>query len=125
MTKATYVDGFVLVVPKERLADYKKLAKEAAATWKKFGALSYRECKGAHLTPPAGGPKMLTFTKLMNPKKGDTVWFSYIEYKSKAHRDAVNKKVMAHFEKKYTDINMPEWMMKMKMAMGGFTIEVQ
>jgi uncharacterized protein YbaA (DUF1428 family) len=123
MTKAKYVDGYVLAVPKGRVADYRKMAKEGAEMWKKFGALDYKECMANDIKPKPGMSK-LNFSTMVKAKKGETVWFSYVTYKSKAHRDMVNKKVMAHFAKKYTDKNMPEWMMKMRMAFGGFTVEV-
>ncbi len=125
MASGKYVDGFLLAVPKNRVADYRKMAKEGAKAWKKFGALDYMECIGDDVTPkPAMG--RLTFPGMIKLKKGEVVWFSYITFKSRAHRDAVNKKVMAHFEKKYTEKEQHEAMpfdMK-RMAYGGFTVEV-
>jgi len=88
----TYVDGFVLPVPKKKLDDYKKLARKAARIWKEHGALEYREAAGDDLQCE-GGP--LPFPKLAGAKKDETVIFSWITYRSKAHRDQVNKKVMA------------------------------
>ncbi len=126
MTKAKYVDGFVLAVPKKNVAAYKKMAAEGNKIWKKFGALDYKECLGDDLKPNMGGVKGITFPGIVKLKKGETVWFSYITYKSRAHRDQVNKKVMAYFEKKYTDKQQQEDMpfdMK-RMAYGGFTVEV-
>ncbi len=97
-SKAKYVDGFVLSIPKKNTAKYKKMAQEAKEVWLKFGALDYKECM---IDDPK--PKFVTFTfpKMAKVKAGEAVWFSYIVYKSRAHRDAVNKKVMAYFEKKY------------------------
>lgn len=124
--KTNYVDGFVLVVPKKKVAEYKKMAKEGARMWKKFGALDYKECMGDDLSPNMGGPKILPFGKMVKAKKDETIWFSYITYKSRAHRDQVNKKVMAEMGKKYKDHkDMPEMPFDMKrMAYGGFTVVV-
>lgn len=121
--KVGYVDGFVLVVPKNKVAAYKKMAREGAKTWMKYGALSYRECMLNHATPD-----MVTFTfpKMAKAKPDEVVWFSYIEFASKKHRDQVNKKVMAEMAKKYDDPkNMKDMPFDMKrMAYGGFTVEV-
>ena len=86
----SYVDGFVLVVPKRKLAIYKKMATRAATVWRDHGALDYRECVGDDLKVKMGLP----FPKLVKTKAGETVVFSYIVYKSRADRDRVNKKVM-------------------------------
>jgi uncharacterized protein YbaA (DUF1428 family) len=121
---ARYVDGFVLVVPKKRVAEYKKMARGAGKIWRKYGALAYRECMLDHVKP-----QWITFTfpKMAKAKPSETVWFSYIEYKSKKHRNQVNAKVMRYMEKKYgkdADAmkNMPFDMKRM--AYGGFTVEV-
>jgi len=120
MTKANYVDGFVLVVPRKNVATYRKMASEAAKVWRKFGALDYKECM-----MDDGKPKftVLTFGKMTKVKAGETVWFSYIVYRSRAHRDAVNKKVMAYFHAKYDkkDMQMPFDMKRM--AYAGFRVE--
>lgn len=122
MPKANYVDGFVLVVPKSKTNEYKKMAAAAAKVWKKYGAIDYKECMLEHANPPQVA---LTFPKLAKPKAGETVWFSYITYKSRAHRDQVNKKVMAQLEKDYKDKKMPEMPFDMKrMAYGGFKVMV-
>jgi uncharacterized protein YbaA (DUF1428 family) len=86
-----YIDGFVLPVPEKNLSAYRRIAKLACKVWKEHGALEYRECVGDDLTVPMGVP----FPKLIKPKKGETVVFSWIEYKSRKHRDQVNAKVMA------------------------------
>lgn len=122
-----YVDGFVFKVPKKNLAAYKKMAREGAEAWKKFGALDYKECMGDDLkTKGAGGmPAPRAFTALMGAKPNETVWFSFITFKSKAHRDQVNKKVMAYFGKKYADKkNEPMPFEIMDMTYGGFSVEV-
>jgi uncharacterized protein YbaA (DUF1428 family) len=85
-----YVDGFVLTVPKKNIKAYTKLAKLASKVWKDHGALDYKECVGDDLKIKMGIP----FTKLAKSKPGETIIFSYIVYKSRAHRDKVNAKVM-------------------------------
>ncbi len=124
--KVGYVDGFVLVVPKDKREAYKKMAKDGAKMWMKAGALDYKECVGDDLAvPDMGGMKALTFTKLAKPKDDEEVWFSYISYKSRAHRDQVNKKVMAQMDKdadKYKDFEMP--FDTKRMAYGGFKVMV-
>jgi uncharacterized protein YbaA (DUF1428 family) len=125
MAKGGYVDGFVLAVPKKNTAAYKKMAKEAAVMWKKFGALDYKECVGEDLKPKGAISGGINFPKIAGVKTGETVWFSFITYKSRAHRDAVNKKVMAYFQKKYADKDMANMPFDMKrMAYGGFKVEV-
>lgn len=86
----SYADGFVLTVPKKKLKAYKKLAQKAGKIWREYGALDYKECVGDDLKVKMGVP----FTRLAKPKAGETVVFSWILYKSRAHRDSVNKKVM-------------------------------
>ncbi|MDP1961794.1 MAG: DUF1428 domain-containing protein [Reyranella sp.] len=112
----SYVDGFVLVVPKKKLAIYKSMARKAGKVWREHGALDYRECVGDDLKVKFGMP----FTKLAKTRAGETVVFSYIVYKSRAHRDKVNAKVMA--DKRLKGPGMPKEMpfdMK-RMAYGGF-----
>lgn len=113
----------MFTVPKKKTAAYKKMASDGAKAWKKFGALEYYECMGEDLAvkPGPDGTKPRSFLKAADAKSGDTVWFSFIVFKSRAHRDAVNKKVMAYFDKKYADMtsfDMP--MDPTKMAYGGF-----
>lgn len=86
-----YVDGFVLVVPKKKLSEYERIAKKAGKIWLEHGALEYRECVGDDLNTKM----MVPFPKLAKAKPGETVVFSWIVYKSRAHRDKVNAKVMA------------------------------
>ena len=121
-----YVDGFVLVVPRAKLAAYRKMATMGAKVWKKYGALDYKECMGNDLKVKSqGGMKPLAFTKMTRAKSNETVWFSFIVYKSKKHRDDVNAKVM-----KDPMMNDPKWQkmpmpfdMK-RMAYGGFEVIV-
>lgn len=85
-----YVDGFVLPVPKKNLKEYRRIAKIAGKVWREHGALEYRECQGDDMDVPI----CLPFPKMVKPKKGETIMFSWIVYKSKAHRNKVNKAVM-------------------------------
>ena len=87
---ATYVDGFVLPVPKKNLAAYTRLAKKASKIFKEYGALDYKECVGDDLNAKFAMP----FPRGIKTKPGETVVFSYIVYKSRAHRDKVNAKIM-------------------------------
>jgi len=87
----SYVDGFILAVPTKNLPAYKKLAEKAAKVWIEHGALDYRECVGEDLSANVGAP----FRDAVLAKKTDTVVFSWIIYKDRKHRDAVNAKVMA------------------------------
>ncbi len=122
MAKATYVDGFVLVVPKSKAATYKKMATEGKEMWLKFGAIDYMECV---MDDPKLKDVVFNFPKMAKAKPGEQVWFSYITYKSKADRNAINKKVMAHFDKKYADKkDMPMPFDMKRMAVGGFKVVV-
>jgi uncharacterized protein YbaA (DUF1428 family) len=87
---AHYVDGFVLPVPKKNLKAYRRMAQQASKIWRKHGALEYRECVGDDLAVKFGVP----FPKQMKARAGETVVFAYIVYKSRAHRDSVNARVM-------------------------------
>lgn len=86
-----YVDGFVLPVPKKNLKAYRSIAQKAGKVWREHGALQYVEAVGDHMDVKFGVP----FPKQMKLKPGETVVFSWIVYKSRAHRDKVNAKVMA------------------------------
>lgn len=85
-----YVDGFLLPVPKKNIQAYARMSKQASKVWKDHGALEYRECVGDDLKVKMGLP----FTSTVKLKPGETVVFAWIVYKSRAHRDAVNAKVM-------------------------------
>ena len=121
MKKGTYVDGFVIPIPKKNTAKYKKLASEALVVWKRFGAIDYKEC--VLDDRKLYGAKSM-FPKLAKTKPGEAVWFSFITYKSRKHRDAVNKKVMAYFEKKYGKNKMEMPFDMKRFAYGGFKVEV-
>ena len=87
---AHYVDGFVLPVPKKNIAAYTRIAKKASKLFREHGALEYRECAGDDLNVKMALP----FPKGIKTRPGETVVFSYIVYKSRAHRDKVNAKIM-------------------------------
>ena len=117
-----YVDGFLLPVPKKNLPAYRRIAQQAGKVWREHGALEYRECVGDDLDIKMGVP----FTRTLTLKRGETVVFSWIVYKSRAHRDRVNAKVMQ-------DPRMAKMMKQMKqkppfdvkrMAYGGFKVLV-
>lgn len=120
MTK--YVDGFVLAIKKDKHAAYKKMAQEGKSVWIKFGALSYIECCADDVVP---SHVTLTFPKMAKAKEDEEVWFSFITFKSKKHRDEVNKKVMEFFDKKYAGKNKDMPFDMKRFAYGGFTVEVE
>ena len=86
----SYVDGYVLPVPKKNIAAYRRLAQKASKVWRDHGALDYKECVGDDLKVKFGVP----FPRNVKLKKGETVVFSWIIFKSRAHRNKVNEKVM-------------------------------
>lgn len=124
---AKYVDGFVLVIPKGKEAAYQKMAEEGRDSWMKHGALQYFECRGDDLKQQeAGDEKSRAFEEMAGASADENVWFSFIVFKSKEHRDEVNKKVMAEMDELYgemTDFDMPNDMKKM--AYGGFEAVVE
>jgi uncharacterized protein YbaA (DUF1428 family) len=85
-----YVDGFLLPVPKKKYAAYRKMASTAGKVWREHGALDYKEC----IADDVKKGKWTSFPQAVKLKPGEVVWFSWILYKSRKHRDAVNKKVM-------------------------------
>ena len=107
-----YVDGFVIVVPKDKAEDYKKMAMGGRDSWMKHGALEYYECRGNDLVPQEmGDQKSRAFPEMTGASDSDTVWFSFIIFKSKEHRDEVNAKVMEEMSKQmdegHEDMQMP------------------
>ncbi len=124
---AKYVDGFLIVVPKNKTEEYKKMAEGGRDLWMKHGALEYVECKGDDLIPQEmGGEKARSFIEVTGASSDDDVWFSFITFKSKQHRNEVNAKVMAEMSeqmKNQTEMKMPFDMKKM--AYGGFQAEVE
>ncbi len=85
-----YVDGFVLPMPKENVAAYKRMAEKGCKIWLEHGALDYRECIAEDTDAKFG----LSFAAGINAKPEETVVFAWITYQSRAHRDEVNEKVM-------------------------------
>ncbi len=85
-----YVDGYVLPVLKKNLRAYVRMAQKAGKIWREHGALQYRECAGDDLRVK----KVVPFGRTVRLKRGETVVFSWIVFKSRAHRDRVNAKVM-------------------------------
>ena len=115
-----YVDGFVIPIPKKNLKAYVRKAQKACKIWREYGALDYCECVGDDLRAKMNQP----FPRLAKVKPGETVIFSWILYKSRAHRDRVNAKVMK--DPRITAMcdakSMPfDWK---RMAYGGFKVLV-
>jgi len=88
---ARYVDGYVLPVPRRNVGAYRRMAQKAGKVWRKYGALEYFECVGDDLTSKWAGIK---FPRTVRAKPGETVVFAWVVFKSRAHRDRVNAKVM-------------------------------
>ena len=122
-----YIDGFALVVPKDKAEEYKKMAEDGRDAWIKYGALEYYECRGDDLVPQEmGGEKARAFPEIIGATSEDTVWFSFIVFKSKEHRDEVNAKVMEDMNKQMEgQKNMPMPFDMKRMAYGGFRVEVE
>ena len=116
-----YVDGFVIPVAKKKLPAYRKMAKIGAKLWKKHGALEYFECVGDDLRSPIAGT---TFLQSVKAKKGETVIFSFIVFKSRKHRDSVNAKVMKDPMMNETPITAMPFDLK-RMVYGGFKAFVE
>ena len=115
-----YVDCYVLPVPKRNLRAYRQIARKAGAVWKDHGALEYRECAGNDLGPKWGVP----FPKLLKLKRGETVVFAWIVFKSRRHRDAVNAKVIKDPRmNRMMNPNKPPFDHK-RMVYGGFEMMV-
>jgi uncharacterized protein YbaA (DUF1428 family) len=87
---SNYVDGFVVPVPRKNLAAYRRMASLAGKVWREHGALEYIECVADDVKPG----KVTSFPQSVKLKRGEVVVFSWIVYKSRAHRDSVNRKVM-------------------------------
>ena len=85
-----YVDGFIVPVPKKNLEAYRRMAKTAGKVWRDHGALEFRE----YVAEDVKVGKRTSFPRSVKLEPGETVVFSFISYKSRAHRDRVNAKVM-------------------------------
>jgi uncharacterized protein YbaA (DUF1428 family) len=116
-----YIDGFVLPVPKKNLAVYRRMSQKAGRVWREHGALEYREAVGDDIKTRMGLP----FPRTVKARAGETVVFSWILYKSRAHRDAVNAKVMK--DPRITGMMEPKAMPfdVKRMAYGGFKVFVE
>jgi uncharacterized protein YbaA (DUF1428 family) len=115
----SYVDGYVIPIRKNKIKEYVSMARLGKKMWLKYGALDYKECIGEDLKSKFG----VSFSKLAKAKAGETVIFAYIVYKSRAHRDSVNKRVMKAMEKMDGPTSMPFDIRKM--AYGGFNAVVE
>jgi uncharacterized protein YbaA (DUF1428 family) len=115
-----YVDGFVVPLPKRNLDAYRRQARKAGKVWREHGALEYRECVAEDVSPG----KVTSFPQSVKVKRGETVVFSWIVFKSRAHRDRVNAKVMK--DPRLADMMEPGAMPfdGSRMIYGGFEVVV-
>ncbi len=113
-----YVDGYIIPIKRKNLKAYKKMAQWGCKVWMKHGALSYYETFVDDFSNYGLG-----FKKMCKLKAGETVIFAYIVYKSKAHRNQVNKKVMKEMEKAGPPPKMPFDMKRF--SMGGCKVLVR
>ena len=114
-----YVDGYLLPVPKTKVAQYRAIARKAGKIWREYGALEYRECVGDDLDTQHGTP----FSKQLKLKPNETVIFAWIIFKSRAHRDRVNAAVMK--DPRLGDMDPKSMPFDVKrMSWGGFKILV-
>jgi uncharacterized protein YbaA (DUF1428 family) len=115
-----YVDGFVVPVPKKKLDAYRRMARKAGKIWLEHGALEFRECVADDVQPG----EVTSFPQSVDLKRGETVVFSWITYKSRSHRDRVNAKVME--DPRLKDMMDPKSMPfdSKRMIYGGFKVMV-
>jgi uncharacterized protein YbaA (DUF1428 family) len=119
---ASYVDGFVLPVPKKNAALYLRVARQAGKIWRAHGALAYVECVADDVKPG----RWTSFPQAVKLKKGEVVWFSWIVFKSRAHRDRVNAAVMKDPRmQKLMGPEMPRALDGRRMIYGGFKTAVE
>jgi uncharacterized protein YbaA (DUF1428 family) len=111
-----YVDGFVLPVPKRKLAAYRAMARKAGKVWREHGALEFKEC----VADDVKRGKVTSFPQAVKLKAGETVFFSYIVFRNKAERDRINAKVMK--DKRIANMMEPKDMPfdARRMVYGGF-----
>jgi len=117
---AKYVDGFVIPVPRRKVAAYRAMARKASKVWRDHGALEVREC----IADDVKVGKYTSFPRSVKLKKNEVVWFSWILYKSRKDRDRVNAKVMK--DPRLADMmNMKDAPFDGKrMIYGGFKVDV-
>jgi uncharacterized protein YbaA (DUF1428 family) len=114
-----YVDGFILPVPKKKVEAYRRLARKAGKVWREHGAIEFKEC----VADDVKMGKLTSFPRSVKRKPNETVFFSYIVYKSRAHRDKVNAKVMK--DKRIAGMDMKDMPFDPKrMIYGGFKVLV-
>jgi uncharacterized protein YbaA (DUF1428 family) len=116
-----YVDGFLLPVPKKNLPAYRRMAQKAGKIWREHGALEYWECVGDDLDVKM----VMPFPRRVQAKRGETVVFSWVMYRSRAHRDRVVAKVMK--DSRLAKLADPKGMPfdVKRMAYGGFKVLVE
>ena len=114
-----YVDGFVLPVPRKNLDAYRRMATKAGKVWREYGAFDYKEA----VADDVKKGKWTSFPQAVKLKPGEVVWFSWILYRNRKHRDAVNKKVMADPSMKEMPQGMPFDVKRM--MYGGFQVIVE
>ncbi len=117
---AMYVDGFLLPVPRDNVDAYRRMARKAGKVWMEHGALSYVECVADDVKPG----KWTSFPQAVKLKPDEVVWFSWITYKSRRHRDSVNRKVMADPRIQGMDPKSMPFDGR-RLIWGGFTPQVQ
>jgi uncharacterized protein YbaA (DUF1428 family) len=116
-----YIDGFVIPIPKRNVAAYQRMTHKAGKLWREHGAVAFYECVGDDLALQPG--MTLAFPQTVSAKPDETVLFSWIVYKSRKHRDAVNAKVQKDTRLKTL---MPKPLFDVKrMAFGGFKMIVE
>jgi uncharacterized protein YbaA (DUF1428 family) len=115
-----YVDGFIVPVPKKKVQAYRRLAQKAGKIWREHGALDFKEC----IADDVKVGKLTSFPRSVKLKPGETVMFSWITYKSRAHRDRVNAEVMK--DKRITSMDPKSMPFDGKrMIYGGFKVIVE
>ena len=116
-----YVDGFVVAVPRKKLEAYWQMSRKAGKVWREYGALAYFEC----VADDVKKGKLTSFPQSVKLKPGETVVFSWIVYKSRAHRDRVNAKVMK--DPRLADMMVPKNMPfdGKRMIYGGFKVAIK
>ncbi len=117
----SYVDGFVVPVPKARLDDYRRMAAEAGAVWREYGAMEFVECVADDVQPG----EQTSFPQSVRLQEGETVVFSWIRYESREARDRINEAVMK--DPRIGGMMDPQTMPfdAMRMFWGGFRVMVE
>ena len=116
-----YVDGYVLSVPKRNLKAYRRVATLSGRVWREHGAIQYKECVADDMNTGIGVP----FARIVKPRRGETIVFAFVVFKSRAHRDRVNSKVIS--DPRLADLMRPGAMPfdVSRMAYGGFKVLVE